>query len=223
MEHENFERELKYLIMDKHSLNPEDVFSFLSLKGYVVVERKLKRKDETYYDDENLTFIKRGDVIRCSKHINNSSVYTHFMFKKNACDPSMPYVSKYEFGSGCFDTIDSFISHLNLFDVANLSPVLGASMVRHITIFEKKMLRIYVTFDDVEYFRESSNLRVSESMLEIEDWTTPNTTENALSRDDSHLLEVNDLLLCSSDFPVYLTKDSKPLRGYLLLKENGLW
>lgn len=218
MDHKNYERELKYLLKQGCTLNSNDVFKFLMSKGFYLIENKNKRKDEVYYDDEKMTSILNGDVIRCSSYINKDGVFKHFMFKKNDSNPSKPYVSKYEFGSGSFATIDDFLDYCGLEKKAPIIPVLCASMIRTINIFEKSDLRVYVTCDDVEYYRETGSERVFEQMLEIEDWTNPNSIENYSQRDDSLLLEVHDLLLNDSGLPILLTKDSKPLRGYTLLR-----
>lgn len=222
MDHINYERELKYLFSGEQTIDPEDVFAFLKFYGFRIIDRQVKRKNEIYYDNDDFSFIKRGDVIRRSSHIKGSDVYTHFMYKKNVYNPNLPYVSKYEYGSGLYDTVDCFVSQIGLSTESCLSPVLYATMVRNIAIFEKNGLRLYTTYDTVDYYKDASSIKVRENMLEVEDWTTPNTIENANNRNDSHLLEVNDLLLRNSRFPLYLTKDSKPFRGYYLLKKNNI-
>lgn len=215
MEHQNFERELKYLFREDCELSFNEIVHFFIEHNYNLIESRLKKKNEIYYDDKNLFFINKGDVIRSSTHINEDGKYFHFMYKKNVSDPVKPYVSKYEYGSGKFNTIQEFLSEIGI--SAELKPVLFAEMVRETAIFEKNNRRLLVSYDNVKYFNDINDINVYEKMLEIEDWTSPNTIANADDKFDSHLCEINRIILGDDGLPLKLTMHSKPLRGIELL------
>ena len=184
-----------------------------------MLETKRKKKHEVYYDDRLFSIIRNGDVIRASTHFNKDSTYFHFMYKKNVSKMDKPYLSKYEFGSGKFKSVNEFVSALNLSDIANqLSPVLYADMIRETAIFEMDNYKFLVSFDEVRYYKQNS-VQVCEKMLEVEDWTTPYSTVAENDNNDVHLLFINKLLL--DELPIQLTKNSKPYRGLLLLGERG--
>ena len=216
MELQNYERELKYLIMRKEGLLFDEILNIFRMYGYIMVEAKQKKKNEAYYDDANFSVIKRGDVIRGSTHFNKDGIYFHFMYKKNASKPNKPYLSKYELGSGQFDSVKDFISALNLYDcVVQEEPVLYAEMTRETAVFEKDGYKLLISFDNVSYYKEKKTEQIFEKMLEIEDWTTPYTLKAEKDDYDAHLLDINSLVL--KDLPIKLTKESKPYRGLLLL------
>lgn len=220
MKLKNFERELKYLINDGRGLDLKKLFDVFYASGYSMVESRRKKKTEAYYDDEELSVIKRGNVIRRSTHFNKDGLYFHFMFKKNVSDPVKPYVSKYEFGSDQFKSVQEFITELGFGNIeVQPEPVLYAEMTRETVVFEKDGRRLLISYDNVKYYKDMDGTSAHEIMLEVEDWTTPYTTIAEKEDFDTHLLSINDILL--NKLPIQLTKDSKPYRGFLLLGENG--
>lgn len=220
MELKNFERELKYLIMGDMEISFEEIINVFNSHDYSLIETKLKKKYEAYYDDVDFSLIKKGDVIRGSTHFNKDNIYFHFMYKKNVSKSAKPYLSKYEFGSGQFESVKDFISELNLYDIVVQSkPVLYAEMTRETAVFGKDDYKLLISYDDVKYYKDKSTSQVCEKMLEVEDWTTPYTTVAENDDYDAHLLYINELLL--DKLPIQLTKKSKPYRGLLLLGESG--
>lgn len=217
LEHKNYERELKYLLEKDYKLSFEKIMDFFVVSGYVILETRLKKKQEEYYDDESFSLIKRGDVMRNSTHINEQDTYYHFMYKKNASDSSKPYVSKYEFGSGQFNTIHEFITELAIDVEVQPAPVLYADMTRETAIVEKERHKLLVSYDDVKYYSTINDKNVCEKMLEIEEWTTPNTLTSTNAINDIHLCEINATILRNNRFLLRLTKHSKPFRGLTLL------
>ncbi|MCD8022049.1 MAG: hypothetical protein LUF30_03415, partial [Lachnospiraceae bacterium] len=141
MEHQNFERELKYL-KTQEGMSLEDVLHVFYKHGYVLIETREKKKNESYYDDNELSFLKKGDVIRSSKHFNADGTYFHFMYKKNVSNPEKPYVSKYELGSGAYQTIREFILAMNIQEEILTEPFLYADMTRETAIIEKNNERL---------------------------------------------------------------------------------
>lgn len=219
MEIKNYERELKYLTLEGQEFSFKEVIDIFLGDGYSMVENRRKKKHEIYFDDADLSVIKNGDVIRGSTHFNKDGTYFHFMFKKNVSRPDKPYVSKYEYGSGQFETVQDFVVELGMQDIAAwLNPVLHAEMTRKTAVFEKEERRLLVSYDDVEYYKDTKDVNVYEKMLEVEDWTTPYTTIAENDVFDEHLLSINKRLL--SKLPIQLTKNSKPYRGFLLLGGN---
>ena len=216
MEHKNYERELKYLIAGNDTLAFTEILRFLKNNCYMIIETRLKKKHEIYYDNDELTFIKRGDILRSSNHISERGEYFHFMFKKNVSDPNKPYVSKYEYGSGKFKTIQEFTNELEIDDNIQLNPVLYAEITRETAIVEKGLNRLLISYDTARYHKNTNATSLYEKMLEIEDWTNPNTILNVNSEYDEHLYEINKMILSNVGLPLRLTKDSKPLRGYKL-------
>lgn len=216
MEFNNYERELKYLITDE--LPFDMILQFISKHGYSLLETKLKRKNEVYYDDEKFSFIKKGDVIRSSTHFNVDGTYFHFMYKKNVSKPTKPYVSKYELGSGQYVSVNDFLAELKISLSSKINPILHAEMTRETCIVEKKGLRLLISYDNVKYFKRESSTFVYEKMLEIEDWTTPHTLLAADSKEDAHLCDINKYIQGINGLPVKLIKDSKAYRGLILLK-----
>lgn len=216
MEHKNYERELKYLIKDEE-LSFKKILNFFKSHNYMLVETKYKKKHESYYDDLDLSFIKNGDVIRSSTHFNEQTTYSHFMYKKNVSDPLKPYVSKFEFGSGQFETVQFFLTELGVNSVVQPNPILYAQMTRETAVIEKGIDKFLISYDNVLYFKNVNSVRVYEKMLEIEDWNTPNSVINAGSKYDDHLCEINKIILHDNGLPLQLTKHSKPFRGILLL------
>jgi len=220
MEHENYERELKYLLAEESDLSFEEILQFFDAHQYRLIETRLKKKNEAYYDEVNLSFIKKGDVIRASTHINEKDTYFHFMYKKNVSDHNKPYVSKFEFGSGQFVSVQEFIARLGINVNIQQTPVLYAEMERETAIVEKELHRLLISYDKVKYYKKVNTVTVCEKMLEIEDWTTPNTITNADNEYDAHLHNINELLL-NSRLPLQLTTNSKPFRGLTILSEKG--
>lgn len=214
MEHRNYERELKYLIAAGSVPSMNEILDVF-YGQYRLIETRPKRKHEAYYDDMVLTLIKRGDVIRGSTHLNGSEPFFHFMLKKDASDPRKPYVSKYEYGSGQYPDARAFALAMKISETICLEPVLYAEMTRETAVIEKDNLRLLISYDDVYYFRYPSSDRIRERMLEIEDWTTPNTISNAEQREDKHLITANDMLL--HNLPLQLIRHSKPYRGAVLV------
>ena len=218
MELNNYERELKYLISDEISF--DSILQFLENHGYSLIERKLKKKHELYYDDSNFSFIKKGDVIRSSIHFNANGTYFHFMYKKNVSQPSKPYVSKYEFGSGQYVSVDDFLIELEIYPAADIFPVLHGEVMRETCVVEKENHRLLISYDNVKYYKHERGVSVWEKMLEIEDWTTPHTLLAADSKYDAHLCDIHKQILDDTGLPVQLTKDSKPYRGMILLTKK---
>lgn len=216
MEHKNYERELKYLIKKKE-LSFESILVFFKSHNYMLVETKIKRKHESYYDDLDYTFIKNGDVIRSSKHYNKNGIYSHFMYKKNVSDPLKPYVAKFEYGSGQFEDVKVFLAELEVNADIQPNPVLYAEMTRETAVVEKGSDRFLISYDDVLYYRNSNSVKANEKMLEIEDWNTPNSIINAENKYDENLCEINKIIMQDDVLPLQLTKDSKPFRGIILL------
>ncbi len=218
MEFENYERELKYLINNGKECTSEQILNFLYQQGYKKIESFIKEKKETYYDDQNLTVLNRGDVMRGSNMVTEK--FHGFLYKKNMCDSNKPYVSKLELGTklrGQYKNVNEFIKELDL-KLKELKPILYANMIREVTIIEKDRDRLYISYDKVKYFKENESESVYEEMLEIEDWKNPNTT-NVDYEYDKHLIEINKLML-ASNLPLSLTKDSKYYRGYILLNKR---
>lgn len=219
MEFENYERELKYLLVGNEKYSQKQVVEFLCNNGYKLVETFTKEKKETYYDDSDLTILNRGDVMRGSNMVTEQ--FHGFLYKKNMCDSDKPYVSKLELGTklrGQYKDVNEFIKELDVKVNGELTPILYANMIREVSIVDKDGDRLYVTYDKVKYFRKDESDSVYEEMLEIEDWKNPNTTDVDYDY-DKHLIEVNKLLM-SSNLPIKLTYDSKYYRGYVLLNEK---
>ena len=219
MEFENYERELKYLLVGNEKCSSKQVIEFLCKNGYKLVETFTKEKHETYYDDSNFTILNRGDVMRGSNMVTEQ--FKGFLYKKNMCDPDKPYVSKLELGTklrGQYRNVNDFIKELDVEIKGELTPILYANMIREVSIVDKDGDRLYISYDKVKYFKEDESNSVYEEMLEIEDWRNPNTT-NVDYNYDQHLIEVNKLLI-TSNLPIKLTYDSKYYRGYVLLNEK---
>lgn len=218
MEYENYERELKYLLKKNEKSSPKEVVDFFNKHGYKTVETFTKEKNETYYDDDNFTVLKRGDVLRGSNMITEH--FNGFLYKENKCDLNKPYVSKLELGvklRGQYKNASEFIKDLNV-GIEKVKPILYANMIREVNIIEKNDDKLYITYDKVKYFKNNENDSVYEEMLEVEDWKNPNTTDVDYNY-DAHLIEA-DKMIRSSDLPWELTKDSKYYRGYILLKDK---
>lgn len=202
MEFENYERELKYLIKKNEKYTSKQFLEFLYENGYKLVESFEKEKHETYYDDNDFSILKRGDVMRGSNMVTEQ--FKGFLYKTNKCNPQKPYVSKLELGTklrGQYKDVNEFIKELNIDVKGQLNIKLFANMKREVSIVEK----------------DESN-SVYEEMLEIEDWKNPNTT-NVDYDYDRHLIKVNNLI-SNAQLPIELTKDSKYFRGYTVLNNR---
>ena len=209
MEFENYERELKYLIKKNEKYTSKQFLEFLYENGYKLVESFEKEKHETYYDDNDFSILKRGDVMRGSNMVTEQ--FKGFLYKTNKCNPQKPYVSKLELGTklrGQYKDVNEFIKELNIDVKGQLNIKLFANMKREVSIVEKDGDRLYVSYDKVKYFE----------MLEIEDWKNPNTT-NVDYDYDRHLIKVNNLI-SNAQLPIELTKDSKYFRGYTVLNNR---
>lgn len=219
MEFENYERELKYLLKEGGKSSLEQVLEVLYENGYNLVETRTNEKHETYYDDDDLTVLNRGDVMRGSKHVTEQ--FNGFLYKKNMCDSEKPYVSKLELGTklrGQYNSVNDFIKELDVGIKDGLSPKLYAKMIRDTAVVEKNSDCLLISYDKVNYYENPDSPAVYEEMLEIEDWRNPNTTKVDYNY-DSHLLEVNEIIL-NSRLPIKLTKDSKYFRAYTVLKKK---
>ena len=97
MEFENYERELKYLIKKNEKYTSKQFLEFIYENGYKLVESFEKEKHETYYDDNDFSILKRGDVMRGSNMVTEQ--FKGFLYKTNKCNPQKPYVSKLELGT----------------------------------------------------------------------------------------------------------------------------
>lgn len=160
-------------------------------------------------------------MIRSSTHFDEQGTYFHFMYKKNVSDINKPYVAKLESGSGRFETVHDFLEELGIVVDIQRHPVLYAEMERETAIIRKDRHMFLISFDNVEYRREFNGEFIGEKMLEIEDWTNPNTILNYGIEDDAHLLAINELLLSDDGLPLRLTTHSKPIRGFTIFGERG--
>lgn len=215
---ENYERELKYLVLQDCEVTVDLLLTFFIEKEYRIVERYTKEKHEVYYDDSSYSLTLSGEVMRGSNYVSEQT--TGLMYKRNVSNISKPYVSKIEMGSTTYKDLNSFSGAFNLNLDSELKPMMTAQMIREVTLIEKDSDMLYVSFDKVFYaLYESAKQKCYEEMLEIEDWKKPNTLQVDYSY-DQHLIAVNKLIQHSS-LPLVLTKDTKPYRGYVLLKEKG--
>lgn len=98
-----------------------------------------------------------------------------------------------------------------------IAPVLHAEMVRDTCVVRDGKYLLLISYDNVRYFKSENSLFVREKMLEIEDWTAPNTAFAVKSKYDLHLCNINNRILSTLGLPVKLIKDSKPYRGLALL------
>ena len=212
VEYQNYERELKYLLTENGKLTLNSVLNTLNCHDYTLLETITKEKHEIYYDDSALTLLNSGDVIRGSKQMDTQ--YFGFMYKKNVSDPKKPYVSKIEVSSGKYETIECFINALGL--NMQLYPILYAKMMRDTAIIEKYGDRFLITYDKVNYFESPESPWICEDMIEVEDWSTPNSQDVRIDY-DAHLYAINDILL--NKLPITLTKHAKPYRGYVMLNK----
>jgi hypothetical protein len=221
-EFQNYERELKYLLKGDAKLSVDQILDYLQRMGYKLIQTKQKEKHESYFDDANLSVIKKGDVIRGSKHITDN--FSGYMYKENVSHPDKPYVSKIELGTfptnSKYDTLEEYLQALGV-DVKVLpDPVMFANMIRNTAVVEKDDERLLISYDHVDYFDKTKSKKAHEIMLEVEDWTDPNTIDNAKKTEDFHLCDANEVLL-AGELPLKLTKCTKPFRGYKLLMENA--
>lgn len=215
---ENFERELKYLISERCKITNDALLVFFRENGYKIIEQFTKEKHEIYYDDSSYSLTLNGEVMRGSNYVSEQA--TGLMYKKNVSDTNKPYVSKIEMGSTTYKDLNSFKSAFDLNLDSALKPMMTAKMFREVTLIEKGGDMLYVSFDKVFYaLYETKGHEYYEEMLEIEDWKNPNTMQVDHSY-DSHLIAVSELIQNSS-LPLVLTKDTKPYRGYIILKKNG--
>ena len=215
---ENFERELKYLVLQDYQITIDSLLAFFTEKGYRIDKRFTKEKHEVYYDDSSYSLTLSGEVMRGSSYISEQA--TGLMYKRNVSDIGKPYVSKVEMGSTTYKDLNSFSDAFNLNLDSSLKPMMTAQMIREVMLIEKNNDILYVSFDKVFYaLYELESKKYYDEMLEIEDWKNPNTLYVDHSY-DQHLLTINELIQHSS-LPLTLTKDTKPYRGYVILKENG--
>lgn len=215
---ENFERELKYLVLQNCEVTVDSLISFFTENEYRIVKKFTKEKHEIYYDDSSYSLTLSGDVMRGSNYVSEQAI--GLMYKRNVSDINKPYVSKVEMGSTTYKDLNSFSDAFNLDLDSALKPMMTAQMIREVMLIEKASDMLYVSFDKVFYaLYGSEKQKYYEEMLEIEDWKNPNTLHVDYSY-DKHLITVNELVQHSS-LPLTLTKDTKPYRGYVILKEKG--
>ena len=88
MEFENYERELKYLIKKNEKYTSKQFLEFLYENGYKLVESVEKEKHETYYDDNDFSILKRGDVMRGSNMVTEQ--FKGFLYKTNKGNRQKP-------------------------------------------------------------------------------------------------------------------------------------
>ena len=164
MEFENYERELKYLIKKNEKYTSKQFLEFLYENGYKLVESFEKEKHETYYDDNDFSILKRGDVMRGSNMVTEQ--FKGFLYKTNKCNPEKPYVSKLELGTklrGQYKDVNEFIKELNIDVKGQLNIKLFANMKREVSIVEKDGDRLYVSYDKVKYFEKDERLNLAYS------------------------------------------------------------
>jgi len=214
---ENYERELKYLISEGTSATLTSLLNLFIENGYCITDMITKEKREVYYDDSQYSLIKSGEVMRASNYV--SELATGLMYKRNVSDSLKPYVSKIEMGSTTYKELPDFVKLFNLQLTSQIEPIMKARMTREVAIIEKGNDKLYVSFDKV-FYSTLTSAEVYEEMLEIEDWKVPNTM-NVDHEYENHLLEANRII-SDSLLPLVLTKDSKPYRGYILLRKNGI-
>jgi len=215
---ENYERELKYILTG--DVTAEEVVDLFCGCGFSVVSSRMKEKKEIYYDDADYSLIRSGEVIRASDYVTEQAM--GFMYKKNISDTTKPYVSKIEMGSTKAQTVAELLSAFDIQINREVTPVMVAAMTRNVTIMEdeKSKNSIYITLDSVVYsLFGKPETEKQEAMLEIEDWNTPNSMNGDTIRDGCLIMA--DRVIEKSGLPLQLTKDTKPYRGYLLLKNAG--
>ena len=216
MEHNNYERELKYLVQGG-KLPLMKILELFDRHGYRLIKFKQKEKQEVFYDDENLTLLNNHDTLKHSSIFKKKRIKQRFMYKKNISQPDKPYISKLEVGSGKYTSLDEFLAALNLNLPIQHHPFMHAKMTRDTAVIEKSPDdRLLLSLDKVKYFRASGVSSVFDEELEVECWTNPNT--NGTRDYDAHLCEAHDILLASG-LPLEHTRQSKHLRGHELLRE----
>lgn len=215
---ENYERELKYLV--NGNITIDNIVDLFRNHEYSIVSERTKEKKETYYDTIDYSLIRSGEVIRASDYVTEQA--NGLMYKKNISNPKKPYVSKFEMGSTKAGTIAELLSTFNIHLKQEVNPVMLASMTRYVTIMKEKNSgnTIYLTLDHVMYALPGKpETKQYEDMLEIEDWNTPNSMNGDALRDECLIRA--DKIIEESDLPLQLIKDTKPYRGYLLLRKSG--
>lgn len=217
MAHHNLERELKYLVPAGSSVDPSEVVAALTRCGFVQTERMTKCKREEYFDDGVLSCLRRGDVLRRTRHVSARGVDVHYMYKRNVTDPTKPYVSKVELGSGNFQSVHDFAAALGMPEERDLDIVLCAVVERENAVVQREGLRLLICVDRVDYHLPGSRTAVSDAMVEIEDWTRPNEYYSE-AFDDAHLLAADDAVLLELGAWLRRTALSKYARGAGLLR-----
>ncbi|MCL2570268.1 MAG: hypothetical protein FWE16_03625 [Firmicutes bacterium] len=200
------EREIKYLVHDKLSL--DDILNVFMNNDYELANPPHKKsKDEIFYDDEHMTILNRGDVFRESHYRFNNDQTTHdFMYKMQNSNSNKPYVERIEIRAKT-NSIDEFKTLFGNNVPQNVQPVLHASMERDYATVQKGDFLVIITLDKTTYTKNDKTY--TEYMAEFEDISyVISGIDN-----DAHLDNVHKLLT-KSGLPLELTKQSKYQRGW---------
>jgi len=158
-------------------------------------------KVEAYYDDPDLSIIKKGNVLRSMKNAEHDNATFFFFYKQYFNKPDKPYDLYKESRSEASESFAAFLHNLGLGIAVEKDPVLNADIKRRSVVLENESARLVIACEHVEYYK-TVKLDMWENLIEIAD----------LSMQDEELFcRVNEVLL--KELPIRLIKQTKPQRG----------
>lgn len=159
------EREFKYIADENVTL--ESIIEFFVGNGGVTMSpSNTTYKYETYYDDENFTIAKRGDVLRQTKAEFPTGTAEFFLYKRNISDKDSNFVKKTELK---IETVDLAIVEkiLDGHIPSEVKPVLNAKMTRNRALVEFDGVEFELVIDRTEYSVEDGET-ATDVMVEME-------------------------------------------------------
>ena len=145
------EFELKYIIPEnlRESLSKESIIQEFLNNDFDIIEESNKENDDKYYDDRNLTLLKReGEVYSSREEIEEKLAEASLENLKEVMKLKKINVN-----------LDSIMP----------KPILNSKTNRQDIVFEKNNVRVCVSFDETQYENYVlGNTKAQDSMVEIE-------------------------------------------------------
>ena len=212
------EKELKYLLTE-----PNFHFSIVELEkvfekyGYLIAKASNTReKFEEYFDDANFSLLKRGDILRRTKHrwYDRTDISQPlFTYKEKVGNEDEPYTTRLEHKKDNITNLYEFVRAVNVGIIPDEKPKLTLSMVRKGAYLDLGQDKFYLAHDRTTYTNPSDGITYTEDMLEVEDRGNINNLNPVY---DYHLRRFNREML-GIGLPIRLTKDNKYERGSMAL------
>lgn len=171
------EFELKYIIPEnlRESLSKENITQEFLKNDFDIIEESSKENDDKYYDDRDLSLLKRGGSLRIRKATQDNDIKIKGTYK-NPIEKGEVYSSREEIEEKLSEASLENLKEVMRSKKINVDldsimprPILNSKTNRQDVVFEKNNVRVCVSFDDTQYVNYVlGDTKAQDSMIEIE-------------------------------------------------------